>query len=1468
MWLILELSCKGSIKCRVGGLKGCFETQGAPEELDISNETNPTFTCYLFCASFRIYLTMGISRKTCYCYDDVQKYRLPNEQCRYETFPDNPDELYGAPNSGSVIVFTYHQQRPVSDTNDFGNCASLRYLGVFPVKHYYSSCLNRIGIFCTNGQTSGSAQLSWTEAVKQCGTMKTDLNGYYTGLTDSVKYYPLWTGFYRRSIEQWTPPKIQTYNDVNLHSFHCVAVKVNDDGTLFQISYPQLCTRTLPSICEKSTRVDGNWASWGTWSKCPVTCGGGIEQRERTCTNPPPKHGGSNCVGDASETRPCNTQPCPVDGSWSRWTSWSKCSNVCGNGRQIRSRSCDNPAPDHGGTNCEGSSFEQRECIGCPANKNVTNWSAWGSCSVTCGTGTSRRNRSCGLTTEESEKHNCWFSETETRTCILNPCPVDGSWTAWSDWSDCSNICGTGQQSKTRTCTNPKPEHGGKLCEGDSTDQRTCVGCPANKKVTEWSSWSTCSTTCGPGNQSRYRKCNLTEEESNEYNCKFHETEGRQCYIRPCPIDGGWTQWSSWGGCSNNCGHGEEIRTKTCDDPKPENGGKPCTGEGSEKRKCIGCPDGKVVTQWSSWGQCSVTCGNGNQSRSRDCDLTSTEADKYQCYFSDEENKLCIKPGCPIDGGWSQWSSWGGCSNNCGHGEEIRTRTCDDPKPENGGKPCTGEGSEKRKCIGCPDGKMVTQWSSWGQCSVTCGNGNQSRSRDCDLTSTEADKYQCYFRDEENKLCIKPGCPIDGGWSQWSSWGGCSNNCGHGEEIRTKTCDDPKPENGGKPCTGEGSEKRKCIGCPDGKVVTQWSSWGQCSVTCGNGNQSRSRDCDLTSTEADKYQCYFRDDENKLCIKPGCPIDGGWSQWSSWGGCSNNCGHGEEIRTRTCDDPKPENGGKSCTGEGSEKRKCIGCPDGKVVTQWSSWGQCSVTCGNGNQSRSRDCDLTSTEADKYQCYFRDEEKKLCIKPGCPNDGGWSQWSSWGGCSNNCGHGEEIRTRTCDDPKPENGGKPCTGEGSEKRKCIGCPDGKVVTQWSSWGQCSVTCGNGNQSRSRDCDLTSTEADKYQCYFRDDEKKLCIKPGCPIDGGWSQWSSWGGCSNNCGHGEEIRTKTCDDPKPENGGKPCTGEGSEKRKCIGCPDGKVVTQWSSWGQCSVTCGNGNQSRSRDCDLTSTEADKYQCYFRDDEKKLCIKPGCPNDGGWSQWSSWGGCSNNCGHGEEIRTRTCDDPKPENGGRPCTGEGSEKRKCIGCPDGNVVTQWSSWGQCSVTCGNGNQLRFRDCGLTSTEADKYRCYFRDEENKLCIKPECPANCVKDCRNMANGDYQSCWTCRGFIKCAHGTLYNMSCPGVLVWDDNAKQCLYTSTTCSLSTIFSSGLSRIKRSDEEGRHLSLKNEKSRGYELRGWTVLMFSVLGGVSLVALLAVAMNLFLKKRKRTHDDGENRIEAPVGNRRCSLPSSM
>ena len=60
-----------------------------------------------------------------------------------------------------------------------------------------------------------------------------------------------------------------------------------------------------------SFTVDGNWSQWGEWRECSRTCGGGLHSRSRTCTNPPPRHGGKNCTGKPEETRPCNTDSCP-----------------------------------------------------------------------------------------------------------------------------------------------------------------------------------------------------------------------------------------------------------------------------------------------------------------------------------------------------------------------------------------------------------------------------------------------------------------------------------------------------------------------------------------------------------------------------------------------------------------------------------------------------------------------------------------------------------------------------------------------------------------------------------------------------------------------------------------------------------------------------------------------------------------------------------------------------------------------------------------------------------------------------------------------------------------------------------------------------------------------------------------------------------------------------------------------------
>lgn len=59
--------------------------------------------------------------------------------------------------------------------------------------------------------------------------------------------------------------------------------------------------------------VNGEWSDFGEWSECSVTCGGGIKERTRTCTNPPPAYNGLHCVGDNKEEETCNTQACEVE---------------------------------------------------------------------------------------------------------------------------------------------------------------------------------------------------------------------------------------------------------------------------------------------------------------------------------------------------------------------------------------------------------------------------------------------------------------------------------------------------------------------------------------------------------------------------------------------------------------------------------------------------------------------------------------------------------------------------------------------------------------------------------------------------------------------------------------------------------------------------------------------------------------------------------------------------------------------------------------------------------------------------------------------------------------------------------------------------------------------------------------------------------------------------------------------------
>ena len=54
-------------------------------------------------------------------------------------------------------------------------------------------------------------------------------------------------------------------------------------------------------------------------------------------------------------------------------------------------------------------------------------------------------------------------------------------------------------------------------------------------------------------------------------------------------------------------------------------------------------------------------------------------------------------------------------------------------------------------------------------------------------------------------------------------------------------------------------------------------------------------------------------------------MDGGWAEWSTWSTCPVTCGNGDQRRTRKCDNPEPEYGGIDCEDNGSEPNETKQC---------------------------------------------------------------------------------------------------------------------------------------------------------------------------------------------------------------------------------------------------------------------------------------------------------------------------------------------------------------------------------------------------------------------------------------------------------------------------------------------------------------------------------------------------------------
>ncbi|XP_053393892.1 SCO-spondin-like isoform X2 [Mercenaria mercenaria] len=1032
----------------------------------------------------------------------------------------------------------------------------------------------------------------------------------------------------------------------------------------------QQCPRERLKQCDRlagiQCKVRGGWSLWSGWDECSVTCENGTRTRTRDCNHPPPNYGGTECPGEDTQLKPCTKVMCPIDGVWATWSPWSECDVTCENGTRFRTRAC--TGPFYNGAKCPGPDNEVEDCFPkmCPVDGVWEDWVPWTECSHTCGYGNRNRSRTCYGPFYEGL--DCQGSPDEIETCNAFSCPVDGDWKMWTNWGDCSVTCGGGLRNRTRECI--EPEFGGASCVGPAEEAEPC----------------------------------------NEHNC---------------PIDGAFSEWELWSECSVTCANGTRFRTRECFGPFF--GGANCTGPLNEEEVCITkeCPVDGIWDSWQPWQECSVTCGGGRKLRQRVC--IGPYFGGAQCEGPEDDIEDCNTHECPVHGVWNPWTLWTDCSTTCENGTRTRNRTCDGPYYD--GDDCAGAGHEIENCFlrWCPVDGVWEEWTAWDNCPVSCGGSVQNRTRGC--IGPFHDGANCTGLTEESQDCNTDPCPVDGAWTLWSKWNECNVTCGGGTSSRFRFCSESA--HGGSNCTGPSEEFRDCNihECPVDGVWEAWSNWTECTRTCGTGERQRFRDCD--GPYYGGANCTGPWDEQETCNTHECPVDGVWKEWASWSACNVTCGGGTRWRSRDCEGPFY--GGAECPGHNMSTEACNTheCPVDGVWTDWTGWEECSVTCGGGNQSRFRNC--TGPFYGGANCTGAFDETRDCNTFECPIDGVMSQWSGFYACNVTCGGGIQWRNRTC--IGPFYGGANCTDPLEDSRDCNShnCPIDGVYNLWSPWESCDVTCGGGIQWRNRTCDGPYYGGAK--CEGPDKQNQTCNDFFCPVDGVWEPWTDWDECSVTCGGAVHSRYRNC--TGPFYGGANCSGPAKESRDCNThhCPvDGEFKT-WGSWYECNVTCGGGRQWRNRSCEGPFHGGAECAGPFNDSQ--ACNEQNCPIDGVWEEWQAWQGCSVTCGGGQRLRDRICDGPYY--GGEECDGPTQESGECgtAYCLIPGDWFPWSEWTLCTVTCNSGSRYRNRTCDWESYGDLTDACQGPKEEVGHCHTFPCEPLAIHCADWASRGLNQSC-----------------------------------------------------------------------------------------------------------------------------------
>nr|CAD7423667.1 unnamed protein product [Timema monikensis] len=325
----------------------------------------------------------------------------------------------------------------------------------------------------------------------------------------------------------------------------------------------------------------------------------------------------------------------------------------------------------------------------------------------------------------------------------------------------------------------------------------------------------------------------------------------------------------------------------------------------------------------------------------------------------------------------------------------------------------------------------------------------------------------------------------------------CTKTCGGGLSTTMVVCvrehsQITVPE---RRCGYQEKPHPQTIRCNNKPCPAEWvpGEWGECSVTCGDGVQTRDMICkqEITPTLTMKVA-------EGACLKPP-----------------------SQSRTQACQRPE-------CPTQGPPQ-------EWTRRTRWETgqWGQCSVPCGQGKRSRMVKC-IGVNNSEQEDCLQNDQpaQEEECNLSPCPNSTAQYPWmyTEWTQqCSEECGTGVQTRRVHCSvDLHCDLGLRP-----DDTRACSS--DKQCSGKWFAgpWGQCSPGCGQGHQTRDVVCVAFIRGQHHVALYMncpenlKPDTDRVCESNPCAPD-----WfiTEWGQCSRECGTGVQKREVKCLDDKQQ--------------------------------------------------------------------------------------------------------------------------------------------------------------------------------------------------------------------------------------------------------------------------------------------------------------------------------------------------